>query len=584
MKRILVFLAVVLLLSGCGTAEENRIQISILESGDFAVEQNGLWVEPGGDAVFRVKPEPGLAVAGTDYDGQIHMEQSGDWTELTVRNVRYPTRLRLRLTEQFARITYDANDGTGDQKTVLYDKSLHSRPNTENGRDLFVRERHTLFGWNTSPDGTGQHIGLGSRVDAGPDGITLYAQWAKWNPESDFTFTDGVYLTVTGYQGNSDPVVIPERIGGKPVGAIAHNAFRDCKAGSLILPPTLVRVAEGAFENCDFESVTIFDSIETISNSSFRDCGGLRTLRINAFEPPFGYLYRKESIYADKVDLLIEAAGEKKLVFYSGCSVWYNLDAPQVEEALKGAYRILNLGLNGIVNSALQMQILTALMEPGDILFHTPELASRTQMMERISMDRSDDILWCGLENNYDLVALADFRTVPGLLESFCAYLDEKDKAASPDSTYRDSQGRTYLDGWGSIPFERTQGMETLPDAVYLDPDRVKTDAMERLGEVYSILNEKGIRVYVGYACVNLDAVPEEQRGNAREVDEWFRAAVSAMDGPVLISRLEDYLYRNPDFYDTNYHLLSEAAERNTEKWLRDLRSQMETDGIGVGE
>ena len=47
------------------------------------------------------------------------------------------------------------------------------------------------------------------------------------------------------------------------------------------------------------------------------------------------------------------------------------------------------------------------------------------------------------------------------------------------------------------------------------------------------------------------------------------------MNGPVLISRLADYLYRNEDFYDTNYHLRSEAAARNTALWIRDLKAAM---------
>ena len=55
------------------------------------------------------------------------------------------------------------------------------------------------------------------------------------------------------------------------------------------------------------------------------------------------------------------------------------------------------------------------------------------------------------------------------------------------------------------------------------------------------------------------------------------------MDGPVLISRLEDYLYHNEDFYDTNYHLLSQRAEQNTALWLRDLLAQLEADGGEAG-
>lgn len=585
MKRIAMLLALLLLLCGCAdTRGESLIQVTILEGDGFTVEDNGQWVTPGEDAVFRLRLESGFALGSTDYPGVTRSRVVEDYTELTLEKVQYPTRIRLTLTEYFARITYDPNGGDGEPATVLYDRSIHDRPNTSNGQDLFTREGYTLTAWNTRADGSGLRIGLGSRVTADREGLTLYAQWEKWNPAADFIYTEGVYLTITGYHGNSNTIVIPRTIDGKTVGAIAHGAFRDCGAKSLILPPAMEQVAEGAFQNCDFESVTLFDSIEGISDGSFRDCDGLRTLYINSFEPPYGYLYRKESVYADKADLLIRAVGKRKLVFYGGCAAWYNLDAEQIDAALGEEYAVLNLALNGTVNSALQLQILEALMEPGDILFHTPELASPTQMMQTVRMDRRDDKLWCGLENNYDLVSLVDLREIPGMLESLCAWLELKDEAADPADTYTDSQGRTYLDPRGSIPFERTETSAALTDAVSLDPACITQAGMVRLSECYTRFAERGVRVYVGYACVNLDAVPEEQRDQVKLMDDCFREAIDAMNGPVLISRLEDYLYRNGDFYDTNYHLLSDRAEENTALWLRDLLAQMALDERGEGQ
>ena len=66
-------------------------------------------------------------------------------------------------------------------------------------------------------------------------------------------------------------------------------------------------------------------------------------------------------------------------------------------------------------------------------------------------------------------------------------------------------------------------------------------------------------------------------------MDALFRSAIEEMDGPVLISRLEDFLYRQYDFYDTNYHLLTEQASQNTAIWIQDLMEQMEKDGLREG-
>lgn len=66
-------------------------------------------------------------------------------------------------------------------------------------------------------------------------------------------------------------------------------------------------------------------------------------------------------------------------------------------------------------------------------------------------------------------------------------------------------------------------------------------------------------------------------------MDRLLREAVGRMEGAVPISSLEDYLYQNLDFYDTNYHLVTQAAKENTALWFRDLRAQMERDGVWAG-
>lgn len=113
-----------------------------------------------------------------------------------------------------------------------------------------------------------------------------------------------------------------------------------------------------------------------------------------------------------------------------------------------------------------------------------------------------------------------------------------------------------------------------------MDPSYINETGMNRLREFYDRYQAKGVRIYLSYACFNMDEVPEEQRDSVQMVEERFRAAVKKLGGPVLISKLEDFLYQRNDFYDTNYHLLSEATGRNTAVWLRDLRTQMEQDGL----
>ena len=585
-RRLLSALALLLLLAaGCEKRKAPAAVLVCLEEAEgCTVENNGQQIAPGTDAVFTVSLDRGFSLTGTDYAGESELTTSGRTVTLTLREVRYPTRVRLTLSSRYAELTYDANGGAlnggSTQVSKTYDLTYHMRPNTALGTDLFVREGYTLTGWNTAPDGSGTAVGLGSRTTVSKGRLTLYAQWARWSDGADFTFLrEGEEVTVTGYHGSEDTVVLPARLDGGTVTAIAAGAFSGAEIKAAVFPETLQTVEAGAFADCTLECVTLFDNIRSIGDGCFTGCSRLRTLHINAIEAPYGYTWRKESCYADKVDRLILSSG-KRAVFYGGCSMWYNLDGLQMQKSLGSTYTVVNLGLNGTVSSAVQLQILEAFVREGDIFLHTPELSSHHQMFLKTDMSDSDDRLWCGIENNYDLFALVDLTRVSGAFDSLCHYLSRKDARASYAQFYQDDSGQSYLDAFGCIPFYRGRTEDKLSDTVSLDPKYIDPEAMTRLGEYYARFQAKGVRVYLSYACVNLDAVPAEQRENVEQMDTLFRAAVEEMEGVALISRLEDYLYHNSDFYDTNYHLLTQPAQENTDLWARDLTAQLERDGL----
>lgn len=594
MKKVfwaaLCLAGVLLLLSACRERPApDTVLVFLEEARGCTVEENGRRVPVGEDAVFTLRLDRGWSLTDTDYAGAFDISVLERTATLTLREVRYPTRVGLCLASRYCTVTYEANGGLpvrggALQESRTYDLALHARPNTAQGADLFVREGYTLTGWNTCADGSGDAVGLGSRVSVPAGGVTLYAQWARWSAAEDFTWRQTQEgAAVTGYHGTDRVAVIPERLDGRPVTSVEAGAFDGCAAAQVVLPPTLLDVAPGAFQNCALETVTLFDGIRSVADGSFQNCPALRTLRINAMEAPFGYAWRKESCYADKMDLLILTQGQRRAVFYGGCSMWYNLDGLQAQQALGDGYRVVNLGLNGTVNSPVQMQILGAFLGDGDIVIHTPELSSRQQMLLRTAMGEQDDKLWCGIENNYDLFALVDLSTVEGVFDSLCRYLSQKNARASYAQTYRDEYDQPYMDRLGCIPFFRSGTQDDLPDRVFLDPALIDREAMERLGAYYAWFQSRGARVYVSCACVNLDAVPEGQRGNAALLDGLLQEAVGRMEGVALISALEDYLYQNEDFFDTNYHLVTQAAQKNTALWLRDLRAQMERDGVWEG-
>ena len=594
--RIIPLFLICLFLTGCGNLQEiwesqevqelqekspALVEAGIFETDHLTVENNGQWVEGGEDVTFVLEAEENYSIASVSFQGDYSVWQEGQRILLTLHEVRYPTQVHLALTNDYYEITYEPNGGNGEAVTMRYDKKPHLRPNTEQGTSLFERPGYTLACWNTRQDGTGEDIGLGSRVTVSEESLILYAKWEKWTPVSAFSYEVGEEaVAITSYAGEAGMVVVPEQIEGKPVKVLASGSFVNCAAETILLPRTLERVEAGAFQNCALRSLYLYDNIETISDAALADCGQFTTLHINAAEAPYGCHYRRESCYADKVDLLIANQGKRKLVFYGGCSTWFNLDMQQVENTFGESYFPVNMGLNGTVSSEAQLQIMSRYLEPGDILFHTPELSSSSQLMDQIDMTKDDKLLWSGLEYNYDLVSLLDLQRIGGVLDELQRYLNIKKEETGYQEHYRDSEGRSYMGANGEIPFQRYESTGKLGDEVVLDPSRITGKGMERLEAWYRALKELGVTTYVSYACINLDAVSPEERGNVEAVNQAFRDAVERMDGAVLVSDLFSYLYWNRDFYDSNYHLLTDAVYRNTEKWLKDLTQQMEVDGL----
>ncbi len=573
------------LLSACAfqKAESNTLT-ALVESGEhYRLEVGLVSVPPGGSAAFYIETDPGYAVTAADYRGAYSLTRTRGLTKLVLEDLRYPTRVRLTLSHSIRTVRYEANGGealtgVGRSVTESYDVSVHIRPNVSIGTDLFSREGFTLTGWNTEPDGSGLSVGLGSRMSVA-DTAVLYAQWAPWTDESRFSYeiTDAGAV-VTGYSGTEATLVVPETLGGSPVVSIAAHAFAGCPAEKVVLPKSLARIEKNAFRGAALRELCFFDNIEFITDACFSDCENFSTLRISAIEDPYGYAFRRESVWADKLDLLIETQGQKRLIFYGGCSMWYNLLGTQAQDWVGERYTVLNMGLNGLASSLLQMELLRCFVTENDILIHAPEISSRQQLLLDTGLGKNDDKLWCALEYNYDLAALLDIRVFDGgVLESLRLYLDKKQPGGSYADVYADSKGHSFQGPGGSIPFVRTESAETLADSVALDPAYL--DDLSRLEREYRSFTELGVPVYVTFACVDIDRVPEEQRGNVDEMDALYRARFSAMEGVTVFGSLRDFLFHDADCYDTVYHLLTTGAERCTRSWMRDLFAALEQDG-----
>ena len=579
-KKIpLLLLAFLFLLAGCAPAAPDRgglLKVLLAQAPHVDCARPSVYVRRGEDAVFHLTVEEGYSVESADYAGSEFGDGRGEVT-LIVPDVSYPVTVTLQVSER-VRLVYDANGGTfaeGAEQVQEQDVTYRKRPNTARATLLQEREGYTLIGWNDRADGSGTHVGLGSRVTAKKGGDTLlYAEWAEWTAEERFTYrTENGKARIVGYTGADERIVIPARLGGMPVASIGTNAFLGAKAETVVFPASLERVETGAFVRCALRELYLFDLPLEISDESFVSCADLSTVHINAAQRPRYPAITRNSRYADKLDLLYAESELPRLVFFAGSSAWFNLKGEVIEQATEGRYKIVDLGLNGLFGGIVQLEIMTALLREGDVVVHTPEPCSSQQLL--VDREMSLD-MFIALEGNYDLFALADIRSTEGEFSALVEYNEVRANLFPAEYTDLPTQWQT--DEYGCYaPFLPQHGEdENLPDAADVRPDYLKEGNISVLNGHYAQIFERtGNRVLLSYSAVNLDGLPETCTEEVWEEYEQRLVALADAHYAAVFGKLSDGMYRGRWFCGSNFHLSTDGAYLWSQTFAESLAEQM---------
>ncbi|MCI6582033.1 MAG: leucine-rich repeat domain-containing protein, partial [Oscillospiraceae bacterium] len=113
---------------------------------------------------------------------------------------------------------------------------------------------------------------------------------ADWRRIFDFTLKYGEVI-IDGYKGRKTEMIIPDMICGKPVTAIADDAFyceentnnqeTVLKAESVVFGAHVRKIGKNAFKNCgNLISVKTSDELISIGNSAFEECTQLKEFNI----------------------------------------------------------------------------------------------------------------------------------------------------------------------------------------------------------------------------------------------------------------------------------------------------------------
>ena len=575
--------------------------------------------QPGQDVCFTFFLSDEYEITDVSYHPfQLNRgEKPGEW-RLDLYEIRYSQVVTVQTKRTPYSIRYYANGGhftDGDasdaSSRLVSVRGGHLRGNTLRGTEMLAREGYTLESWNTKADGSGIRIGLGSRIAIKPGCVQpLYAIWKPWtDPDCFITREERSGLAITGFrperlfdgcekpaeggassaemaeaEKEEDPalpeIVIPEEIDGKPVVGIEEGAFSGACISAVCLPATLRKVGLRAFENSSLESVTLYDTLQEISDYSFDGCRNLKTLYINAVKAPV-YSGTYYDTFPDKYDYLLSLAEKRKIVLFSGSSTRFGYDSEKIREAFDG-YEVVNMGVFAYTNALPQLNLIRPLMREGDILLHSPEFdAAKRQFC---TTERMDDKFFCMTEANYDLVSLLDLRNYSNVFSAFATFLKTRNgmgareydwNAAEFDENGNPVMEKSYNIQGDYILFRENAATDAPVYGLPVDytvaafPEELYIRPLNRV--LRSFLDQK-VKVFVTYAPRNKEALSAESTKEERSrLDSYFR---EKLEVPV-ISDIEDSLFPGHLLYGTDNHLSTEGVKLRTERIIRDLKTAL---------
>ena len=289
---------------------ENKSYGDINGSVGFLFVKDNSYADQWGSSVTASSGELHDAVYGGDY---IKIDPGSD-DESAVRN--FIVRLDLTnwdwgtitgatftitVTAPSRDFTFDATTGTikkynGNDAVVNIPSEINGTPVTTIGNAAFRDSSVTSV---TIPASVTE---IGSNAFAGCTNLTsvnYIGDWSKLTIQSgnpavqdaanaplfDFAFIppDNTAVIVTNYKynGAAADVTIPSRYQGKPVTTIGHAAFFNSAVTSVTIPDSVTSISDEAFINCPkLTNISIPNSVTYIGFSAFSSCTSLKSITL----------------------------------------------------------------------------------------------------------------------------------------------------------------------------------------------------------------------------------------------------------------------------------------------------------------
>ena len=244
--RLLVLLCTLLLLSGCAARNMGTGTVSVVfeDNAEIGFITQRYQVTRGEDLTARLTLPEGTWIADVSYEHwSADAVPDSDQVLLTLYGVRYPSLIRITLQTAYTTCVHLTADAPHAPYT---ETSTRLRPNAPAWSDDDRIDGRVAIGWNTQPDGSGTHVGFGSRPERTAEPLELYLETVPASPEECFSWREENGGAVITRCDLTEDVTVPETLNGLPVTGIAAGAFGRV-TGTLVLPSSLTFIEEGAF-------------------------------------------------------------------------------------------------------------------------------------------------------------------------------------------------------------------------------------------------------------------------------------------------------------------------------------------------
>lgn len=466
----------------------------------------------------------------------------------------------------------------------------------------FTKDGYVLREYNTKPDGSGEAYSLGSKYSPYTDTgeAVLYCIWEKADDKSLFEYGNYSYakpsdvkydawtqngIIIKKCNSSAEKVVIPEKIDGKDVIAIASGAFTDCPMQTLVLPKTIKKIEDGAFVSCASLSTLYFpDGVYSLSDAILdsKTYASLKTLVLNATIAP-RYCNSEYGAFAVKLCRVLSAGDEKMIIFVAGSSTYQGLGTEYLEALLLGEYRVVNYGTTRTRPGYLYMEALAHYTDGDDIMIFAPE--NSAYMLGENIINKDMLLQLEGVNNFFRYIDISKYEgyfsglagfnaeryAKPGVrYEAICDvksvnkygdHLNSNRAQLGPVSTYKNAYYITFNERIKSI-YEGVWSNEEYQAANkdYTDESNVTWTSLDR-PEYLAMINAAidkvkatGAKVYFSFAPADERAIVDEAKSkeHIKEYDELI-SSVYNFDG--LLGSAADYVYDHKYFYDCAYHV-----------------------------